>query len=322
MNYLDTYLGEIEKRLPSRIAPDVVAELKGLLLEGLEERYGKDPSERELFDFLRSFGSPRQVARRYRGEKPLIAAGLEDLYRFILPVMAAGIALGFSVSWTVGFLSGSPLPAELGSSLLKLALSILSACFSGVGALTLTFILLSRLPLSFGPWSPESEWDPEELKGIIPADQVPSRLECAVTLGFTAVLIGLIPLWPQAAALAEGYARSLGFPLGHSLVIPRFASYIRVMGIVWALEGLYHIMLFRLRRWTVPIRVMETAVKLAAPLLSAIMFLDQGLYESYRGIAGFRFLFLLGALGGAVALGKYLLLELLPVFRKKRNFFS
>lgn len=322
MNYVDAYLAEIEKRLPSRIAPDVAAELRDLLTEGLEERYGKNPSEKELFDFLKAFGSPRQVARRYRGERPLIAGGLEELYRFILPVMTGGIALGFTVSWIIGLLSGGYPPTELGASLLNLARSIVAACFSGVGGLTLTLILLSRLPLDFGPWSPDSDWDPEELKEAQSADQAPTRFECVLTLIFISALIGLAGLWPQAAALAERQAGLLGFPLGHTLALSRFALYIRIMCFFWALEGVYYLMLFRLQQWTLPIRLMETAVKLAAPLVSGAMFLDMRLYESYAGIAGFRFLFLLGALGGTIAFGKYLLLELLPFFRKKGLFFS
>lgn len=317
MKYVEEYVHEVDRHLFMRGKADVVRELRTLLLDGIEERFGKDAGERDILAFLKEFGSPRRVARRYAGDKPPIDPAFEELYLMIMKIVPAAIALGLTVSWVVAFLAGGARLEGAGLSLLALLGQIFGAALSGIGALTLTFMFMSRLPFPSLTESEPDDWNPEELKGVVLGDAVPSRFECVFTAVFALFLVVLANLWPEVAALAERGVSFGGINLDHTLNLGRFAFYVKVMSVFWILEGVYNGMLFSARMWTLPIRALEAAVKVSTFALSLAMFLDMGLYDSYAGLIGFRLLFLIGTIGGAISFAKYAIVTLIPEAKKR-----
>lgn len=316
MDLVERYVREVGKYLPLRGKKDVMLELAAGIHDGIEARYGSEPSEKETLAALAEFGSPRLVAKKYSAGRPLIAPALEDAYRLIIAVMAFGIAVGFLVTLIVSLIrdaSAAGYDPSVGDVLGLLGSTVartFTAILSGTGALTLTFIGLSRLPDACVSESLVEPWNPEDLKGLEPDNPIPSRIECAVTAAVIATCLVLVNVWPELASLAERAVGALGLTLAHSIEVARLTLWVRVASFLWLAEALYHVMLFSRQRWTAVSKALEIAVKAATPALSFAMFADRGLYAGYRGMLGFRLLFLIGAIGGLIAFVKYSVVEI------------
>ncbi len=64
MKLIEQYLKAVEVKLPWRGRSDIIAELRSLLSDSIEERFGSEPTEAELKTALLEFGSPGTVAAR------------------------------------------------------------------------------------------------------------------------------------------------------------------------------------------------------------------------------------------------------------------
>lgn len=73
---IDSYLEDVARRLPRRERSDLLVELRTLIEEGLRDRAdssGRPPDAEMAVDLLRGFGTPADVAARYRPTLLLIA---------------------------------------------------------------------------------------------------------------------------------------------------------------------------------------------------------------------------------------------------------
>jgi hypothetical protein len=94
---LDSYVAEVVRRLPAKERGEVGLELRGLLGEMLEERAaGAAPDDALVLDLLRGFGTPAEVAARYRA--PGFAAIPADRTRSFALLSLAGIALQWALT--------------------------------------------------------------------------------------------------------------------------------------------------------------------------------------------------------------------------------
>lgn len=310
MKLLEQYLHVVGNHLPLRGKKDILNELRTLLLDEIEEKFGSAPTEQELMGALKQFGSPREVARRYKGDSPLIAKNLEEAYFFILKIMAFGITIGFTVTMIIQLLGNDFTDISPVKTLLDFLLKTVNAIISGTGSLTLIFIGLSRFPCINAKDLDFEEWTPEELKGVELNNPVPSKLECLFTVLANIVLLFLANLLPNLVSSVESKVHFTGIVLGHTVDVGRFLMYIRIASILWILEAVEYAWLYFRQQKSASVYVTEIILKITTPVLSLIMFLDSALYRSYTGIIGVRLLFLIGAIGGTIALIKYAVTEI------------
>jgi hypothetical protein len=134
MDLLDRYLAAVAALLPKAQRQDIVAELRDLLLNQMEEKEAKlgrplKTSERE--DVLRAFGHPIAVAGRFGTPRALIGPELYPFYMFAvkgLVVLAAAVtAIPMVVSVILGGENGAGGLARFLSDFLTTAMTLIGA---------------------------------------------------------------------------------------------------------------------------------------------------------------------------------------------------
>ncbi|CAN5315943.1 hypothetical protein BH10PSE4_BH10PSE4_16030 [soil metagenome] len=109
MDLLDRYLAAVAALLPAAEREDIIAELRDLLLNQMEEReaqLGRPLTQTEREAVLRAFGHPIAVAGRYATPRVLIGAELYPFYIFavkgLLILAAAVTAIPLMMSVILG----------------------------------------------------------------------------------------------------------------------------------------------------------------------------------------------------------------------------
>ena len=170
MKIVEQYLRAVGSKLPWKSRRDITEELRSLLLDQIEADLGPDPDEEEVKKTITAFGSPTQVAARYRKSRGVISPGLTDLYFMIILIMAGAMFIAFITVFAVESLQDNPAGSELVKRILMVFVNTFGTWLSGVGGLTVVFIILSRF--FSGSIDLDETWTVEDLKGIHLGDKL------------------------------------------------------------------------------------------------------------------------------------------------------
>ncbi len=301
MKLLDKYVEAVGRKLPLKGREDVKAELKSLLLDDIESRYGTDPSEAQLKEVLKEFGSPAEVARRYTGQEAVIAPGLTSLYFFLLKIALGGLGIAFLVVFILEMVTtamGNNGTAATGidavtvlRGLGQFVMRTLNAWFSAVGVITLIFMAITR----YGKEEDvkvDMEWSPDELKDIELDEEQESRVEAGFTIGFLSVLLVLVNFYPHLFITAEEYFLRTGLSLGHRVVLEYLRIYMHAISIAWIVEIAGHITQIAQGSKTGTARVLELAGSIGSSFILLALVMDFRIYSEYTSLLGFRAIFL------------------------------
>ena len=117
---LTRYVHEVGRHLPRKNREDIQMELRSLLQDSLDEQTadsGLEPSPKIVAELLREFGSPEEIAARYRPEQVLIGAQIFPTYKLVSTIVLAVIAAVHLFGVLYGVLQGET--ADLGQTLLS-----------------------------------------------------------------------------------------------------------------------------------------------------------------------------------------------------------
>lgn len=300
MKLVEQYLEVVGRKLPFKGRQDLKAELKSLLLDGIEENYGSKPTEEQLKSALKAFGSPDVVARRYHDQQGLMASGFVPFYFFLLKVLLGALSLAFFVVFVISQVQIELEAASTGGlSLLTVVeglgtfvLTTLNAYLSAVGALTLVFMAVSR-------WGRvkaidlDDEWSPDELGAVEVGPPVVSRVSSVVSLVVLSALAILMNFFPQIISLAEYLFGKSPIVLQHRLDISYFRVYMHLMTLPWMLGIVQHGLLLARGSLTKPGKLLGWLAAGTGTIILAALIWDSRVYLSYEGILGFRLVFLM-----------------------------
>ncbi len=190
MSLIDRYIQEVGQRLPRENRADIKAELRSLLIDSLEDRFGHEPSESEVEDFLIEFGQPREVAASYFPDgQYLIGPSLYPLFRMVAWIVVAAVLGAQMLAWGVAiFIAGEPF------AVLEMLGSLLNSIPVSLGWLVLTFIILQRFDVQ--PDLEDETWDPQSLPKIN-EDEDLKRGELIFGLVFGILILVLVVFFPQ-----------------------------------------------------------------------------------------------------------------------------
>ena len=161
MNLIDRYVSEIARRLPKRQREDVRRELRSALGDALESRVEGEPTEDQVVELLREWGSPETVASSYQpGRGYLIGPSLFPTFKtvtsVVLVVLASLVAVGFAIDLAVD-------PPQ-GKDALFWPLRLLSGLWESVlSAFAIVVLIFAVLERFAGDEPEEDEWDPRDL---------------------------------------------------------------------------------------------------------------------------------------------------------------
>ena len=290
---IEQYLYAIGRKLSYRGRNDIKAELESLILDDIEAKYGANPTEMEVKERIKAFGSPTAVARRYRDERPVIAVGLSDMYFFLLKILAGALAIAYFVIFVLSLFQGTQSAGMILASFGKSVAGFATGYLCAIGAVSLAFIAVTRAKTD-SKIDLDAEWDPDDLKDIEIDEPHPSKANSIVTLVCLAAMAVVMNAFPWILTFAETIYAKTGLPLGHRLSLPALRPYIVALTVIWAAEAVYHIVLFVKGRFDIKTRIAKGALIVASLVIQFALVFDLRLYETYTGIIGFRLIFIIG----------------------------
>lgn len=301
MKIIEQYVYETGRRLPAKDRAETVQELRSLLLDEMEKRFGPDPTEEQVKEVIAGFGPPEEVARRYGGDVQVIAPPLSRLYYLILGITLGAMAIAFTTVFIVEAATGAIAEEAFWGALAQVPLRTITSFFTGMGVITLVFIAITRAAWSSGQ-NIDADWTPDELKDVVIQPETESRFSRIFSIIMALVAIVLLNVYPEIITLAENAFLRSGLTLGHRLSIDLFRSYVIVFSVIMALEVLYHGVSLRLGGDEPRLRLARTGITLATVVVTAVMFADMRLFTGYTGMIGFRLIVMISLVGHIIGL--------------------
>lgn len=182
---IDRYIRQVGQYVPPKARAEIEAELRSLILDRLDDRYGASPSHDEIITVLKELGDPRQMATSYHPEQYLIGP---SLYPWMMMILRQGWVIVPSVVFFLSLfdLFVSAQPITLSNAFIAPIWVSFQGIFIFSGVVVLIFALVQRWEIK-----PDMrEFNPEKLPKT-DDPRVVNRLEArsGVVLG---VLVGLL----------------------------------------------------------------------------------------------------------------------------------
>jgi hypothetical protein len=285
-NLIDRYVHAVGRRLPKRQRADVEAELHSLLMDALQDRAQGNPEEATVEDqvaVLREFGAPGEVAARYAPpHRYLIGPGLYNIYLIVVGATAIALTVAHLVLLVLAAW-GEP-SASIGSAVLGLLSSYVSALLAAFGSVTLTFAVLERV-VPASAWGEaetkgDEEWDPRAL----PPTEDPERIErgglivASVFLVIALLVFNLFPEWIGFSVVqtGDGAVRWETNPL---LAPVFFSAYLPWLNVLWFAQLALNVVLLRQGRWQLVTRLVDLLLSVGGIVLIGQMLTGPSLFS-------------------------------------------
>jgi hypothetical protein len=267
MELIDRYVAAVGRRLPSKTRADIEAELRSLIMDAIDERRaaGGEPSEEDVVNVLKSFGSPAEVAARYSPDPHyLIGPQLFDAYRLVVAIVLGAVTLGLGIALALDLgINGVSLVEGFGEFLSGLVSGVLSA----LGSVTIVFAVLER---ALSEKDKEAmagatrQWDPRRLPPTADADAVKIS-DSVMAICFT--LLALVVFNVFMDRLGVYYARDGEWRYTAVLRRDVLASFLPYLNILFVAGLLHHTILLAQRRWSIGSRVFSLVIGAASLVL-------------------------------------------------------
>ncbi len=190
MSLIDRYIHEVGRSIPRRKRGDILEELRSSLVDTMEDRYGKEPSDSQVEDLLREYGRPREVAASYYPQSQyLVGPTLYPLFQMVAWIVVAAVLGAQVLAWGIGMFV-----AEETYSVLEMIGSLVNSVPNSLGWVLITFMILQYFDAK--PYLEEEPWDPKKLPEINPEQEI-DRGETIVSLVFGILFLVLVAFFPQ-----------------------------------------------------------------------------------------------------------------------------
>jgi hypothetical protein len=248
MLILDSYLRAVKRYLPRSQSTDIIKELSDELRSQMEEKessIGRAMSDEEIAVFLRQYGDPMTVARRYRQDSPSLTIGIEligpELFPMYLIILGSTLILSIACTLSVLLVIHAHVTIEV------FYIPVLSQIFCQ----TLVFIVLNFIRRKYPqPWY----YPPAEMTPLIP---IPRGYSIAGLILWVPVLLWWLAI-PHFPSLI------LGRSADHLRLSPEWHSfYVPMLFLILGSVSQRAISLLR-PRWTWFVPFMRFVVNTAA----------------------------------------------------------
>ena len=188
---IERYIQEVGRHLPRSNREDIKLELKSLLFDTIEEQTaetGLEPTTKMVAEYLREFGSPEEIAAKYRPERVLIGANLFPLYKLVLTIVLTVMAAFHLLGLLLPFIQNESI--DIGQTLLNLFSSYAQTAFVVIGIVTLVIGIIERFQgdtFQFNP-NQDPDFDPYQLPAVEDPDRI-NRFEVIIGIIFALLFI-------------------------------------------------------------------------------------------------------------------------------------
>lgn len=268
MDKIELYLEEVRRHLPSKMRPDILAELRSTIEDMLEDRaQGQEPDEALTLEILKEMGHPEKVAASYLPERCLIGPQLFPAFwvvlRIVLAVVTVMAVVNFAASFSQSDLSLLSLGKTLGEAFLEWVTSIMTT----LGNIVLVFAGIQWAWPELRVVAKDKAWDPSTLKETPDGQRIqPLSLVWEITVN--AALLILFNLYQDQVGIY--YFRNHQWTMVPVLT-GTFFHYLPFMNIIWSAQIAKNLILLRQGVWTTLTRWFNIAIRLGTIALAAVL---------------------------------------------------
>jgi len=142
-NLIDRYIRQVGQYVPPKGRAEIEAELRSLIQDMLDDRYGMSPSDDDIITVLKELGDPRQMATSYHPEQYLIGP---SLYPWMMMILRQGWVIVPSVVFFLSLfdLFASAQPITLSNAFIAPIWASMQGIFIFSGVVVLIFALIQR----------------------------------------------------------------------------------------------------------------------------------------------------------------------------------
>jgi hypothetical protein len=272
MSLIDRYVFEVGRHLPRNEKEDILIELRSSIYDAVEDRFGNEPSEEQLSEFLSSMGPPKQVAASYYPEgQYLIGPALFPLFKLVAGIALAGVIGAQILAWAVAIFIAqdtiSPFEAIGG---------LITSLPTTFGMVVVVFAILQWFDVQ--PELEEEAWDPTSLPSIEEVEPVKRGERIFGIIAGTAVLVYLV-FFPQYI----GFVTSPGGRFVANPVIPEYALWISISLLAGIALDVY---LLWQGRWSAISRAAKIVVNILSAVVLALLVQAHSQWLAARDVGG------------------------------------
>lgn len=277
MKLIDNYIYLIGKKLPLKGREDIKKELRSILLDDLEERYGEKPGIEEVKNVIKDFGSPSEVAKKYGRNRGPIDPEYTDIFFLILKLVAGAMCIAFTTVFVVSIFTAGSESTNILTGVLQIPLNVLFGTLTATGVITFIFIIMTRLGVSTN-FTVDNDWVECELESVEIGDMSESKPEKIVTMLLLFICIIIFNFFPSVLVFFEDLFEKSGILLSHRLNLEVFRVYAVLLSLTAAAEIAYYLVLIKTDTKTSGMKMYHSLISLADVVLLIVMFNSSNLF--------------------------------------------
>lgn len=272
MNLIERYIYEVGRYIPRRKRGDILAELRSLLVDTLEDRFGQEPSQAQIEDMLKEFGRPRDMAASYYPQSQyLVGPTLYPLFRMVAWIVVASVLGAQALAYGVGmFVAGETF------SVLEVLSSLVTSVPISLGWVLITFILLQYFDAK--PHLEEDPWDPTKLPEIKPEEEL-KHVEIILGLVFGVLIMVLVTFFPQWIGI-------ITTPGGKFYPNPVILDHLLLIQIGLVASIGFNVFLLWRRRWGLGSRLLKIALDIYYVVVLGVLVMGHNSWLAARSSGG------------------------------------
>ena len=310
MDLIEKYIYAIGQKLPMKGRNEIKMELKSLLLDEIEEKYGKNPSKDELESSILAFGTPAEIAKKYNSHSHIINPNFYELFFLLLKIIGGALTIAFTTIFIVSLFTEPHTGKEVLNGIAVIPLRTIQAFLSATGSVTLVFILITRFAKD-EELNIESDWSIKELEAIELSPETESRIESIVVIFLIPIFLTLIIVYPELIQFLENSFEKSTIMLGHKVNIDMFRAVLPLFVIEGFITIIYHIILLKKGIRTRGLKILDITNSMVNILIAVILLninnlfiytggVNQGIFT--RSTFGFKLIILISLIIGIIEL--------------------
>jgi len=273
MSLINRYIHEVGRFIPPRKRGDILEELRSLLVDTLEDRFGETPTDTQVEELLKEFGPPREVAASYHPQSQyLVGPTLYPLFRMVAGIVIAAVLGAQAIAWGVG-----TFVADESFSVLEMISSLVNSVPISLGWVLITFMILQYFDAK--PHLDEDPWDPKKLPEISPGEDV-KRVELIISLVFGILALVLVTLFPQ-------WIGFITTPGGRFYPNPVILDHLLLIIIALAGGICLNVFLLWRGRWELGSRLVRIGLDIYGVFVLAVLVIGHNRWLAARSSGGF-----------------------------------
>ena len=276
MNLLDKYVAELGKHLPRKQRVDIEREIHSTLEDMLEERNQSkgQADEAMVMELLKEYGSPREVAAKYKTHQYLIGPRLFPIFEQVLVIVISIVVVASLINLGIGLFKTDLTDLALLSTLGRWSGELFSGLLAAFGNIALIFAIIERTPAIKRFEKEFTEWDPEELKREPDPDQIdlPDHI-AAIIFAFLGMVV--LNLYPDLIAI---HIVNNGVTTTTPILTPAFFHFLPWINIMGLSQIVFHSYMLSRKDWSVTNRILGIVIYIAGLILAVSILKTPGIF--------------------------------------------